>query len=126
MELWAFGPAMKFAAASKRVTTGRALAIVSTMAPATSVAVIVGTSFTAAIFILMVVAGEEDAEPSDAVTVKVLIPFSLVAGTYVRLGRLAKAITCPAEILAPESFKLPVAGRVAMVMLTNGLFSISE
>ena len=54
MELWALGPAMKSAAASKRVTTGRALAIVSTMAPRTSVAVSVSGSFTAVIVTVLV------------------------------------------------------------------------
>ena len=42
---------------------------------------LLGASLTAAIFMLTVDAGEDEAEPSDAVTVKVLIPFSLVAGT---------------------------------------------
>ena len=40
----------------------------------------VGASFTATIFMLTV-ATADDAEPSDAVTVKVFAPFSLGAGT---------------------------------------------
>jgi hypothetical protein len=39
---------------------------------------------------------------------------------------MAIKINHPNETLTPESFKVPVAGRVAMVMLTNGLFSTSE
>ena len=52
----------------------------------------VGASFTAAKVIVTVAATEESA-PSDAVTVKVFVPFSFAAGTYVRFGKSAAAIT---------------------------------
>ena len=41
----------------------------------------VGGSFTAVRFMVTVVAGEEERLPSEAVTVKVIAPFSLAAGT---------------------------------------------
>ena len=66
---------------SEKETSEFALTEADAVATTTRLGESVGASFTAAILMLTVVSGEEDAAPSDAVTVKVLVPFSFSAGT---------------------------------------------
>jgi hypothetical protein len=85
----------------------------------------VGASFTAARVSVTVAVAEESA-PSDAVTVKVFVPFAFAAGTYVRFGKLAQAITWLAVTFTFKSFSVPVAGKVATVILTSAVLSASK
>ena len=80
----------------------------------------IGASFTAA-KVIVTVAAAEDSVPSDAVTVKVFAPFSFAAGKYVRYCKFAAVITWFTATLLPESFSVPVAGKVATVMLTSAV-----
>jgi hypothetical protein len=81
-----------------------------------------GASFTAARVIVTVAAAEETA-PAEAVTEKVFALPSFAADTSVRFSKFAPVITWFAVTLVPESFRQPVAGKVATVMLARAVLS---
>ena len=91
--------------------------------------VIVGASLTLVMLIVSVFAERSRLVPpplSSTWNVKVVLPFTLAAGSYVRFGISATATNSSAATAMPPSLRVPEAGSVEIFTRLNALAPAAE